>query len=219
MTRVKKHKRIKITSRGLVFTSRGRCRTPILRPYVENCDTILQMLTRDNATIVEVLDSGEEIKLTVQNFASDNSSKQVDEVKVEPKKEEVKAVVVEPTPAPVVEEVKVEEPVAVVDLATNEEEVVEEPVVETPEVEEATEEPVVETPEVEEATEEEATEESVIEEDEEDVEEETAATDNKQHLSRKERRKLEQKQRAEANRQANNAVVGDAAIPADSITE
>ena len=202
MTRVKKHKRIKITSRGLVFTSRGRCITPIFRPYVENCETILQMLTRDNATIVEVLDSGEEIKLTVQNFASDNSSKQVDEVKVEPKKEEVKAVVVEPTPAPVVEEVKVkvEEPVAVVDLATNEEEVVEEPVVETPEVEEAT-------------------EESTIEEDEEDVEEETAAADNKQHLSRKERRKLEQKQRAEANRQANNAVVGDASIPADSITE
>lgn len=73
MRRVKKSKKIKILSRGFVFTSRGRCRTPILRPYVESCDIILQMLSKDNAEIVEVLEDGREVKLTIQNFASDNS--------------------------------------------------------------------------------------------------------------------------------------------------
>lgn len=194
MTRVKKHKRIKITSRGLVFTSRGRCRTPILRPYVENCDTILQMLTRDNATIVEVLDNGQEIKLTVQNFASDNSSAPVQEVKPEPKKEEVKPVVI-----PAVDEMPIAD-------TTPEVPVVEE----EPTVEDVVVEPVVETTEEEPTTED--------EEDEEVVEESAAAEGNK-HLSRKERRKLEQKQRAEANRQANAPVVGDATVPTDSIEE
>lgn len=66
-------KRIKITSRGFVNTSRGRCRTPITTPYRESINVILTMLSRDNATIVEVLDNGDEVILNEFNFNQDNS--------------------------------------------------------------------------------------------------------------------------------------------------
>lgn len=72
-------KKIKVTSRGMVLTSRGRVRTPI-GPYMENVKVILAMIVRNNATVVEILDDGREIPLTVQNFDKDNSSIKVEEV-------------------------------------------------------------------------------------------------------------------------------------------
>ena len=73
MAVLKETKTIIITSNGYVYTSRGRCRTPLKSPYIENCDAILKMIARDNATIYEVLPNGKYVKLTVQNFATDNS--------------------------------------------------------------------------------------------------------------------------------------------------
>lgn len=68
-------KKIKILSKGIVLTSRGRCRTPILTPYVENVNSILSMLTRDNAKIVEVLPDKREVELTIYNFSQDNAAR------------------------------------------------------------------------------------------------------------------------------------------------
>lgn len=66
-------KKILITNRGYVPTSRGMCLTPITRPYKESTDVILRLLTRYNAEIEEVLDNGEHVKLTISNYATDNS--------------------------------------------------------------------------------------------------------------------------------------------------
>ena len=66
-------KKILITNRGYVPTSRGMCLTPITRPYKESTDVILRLLTRYNAEIEEVLDNGEHVKLTISNYASDNN--------------------------------------------------------------------------------------------------------------------------------------------------
>ena len=71
-------KRIKVTSRGMVVTSRGRIRTPI-GPYIENVRNILAMITRNNATVVEVLPDGKEVTLTIQNFDKDNSNAPAEE--------------------------------------------------------------------------------------------------------------------------------------------
>lgn len=61
-------KMIKITSRGYVTTSRGRAFAPITRPYREDVGIIFSMLTRDRATVVEVLSDKSEVKLNLQNF-------------------------------------------------------------------------------------------------------------------------------------------------------
>lgn len=108
-------KKIKITNRGMFQTSRGICRTPITRPYLESIEFIFRMIAK-GAKIVEVLENGEEVELTEQNFNLDNSKKVV-------KKEEVKkpeapkaepAKVVTPAPqkqeAPKQEQPKKEEP-------------------------------------------------------------------------------------------------------------
>ena len=71
-------KKIKVTSRGMVITSRGRVRTPI-GPYIENVRNILAMITRNNATVVEVLPDGKEVTLTIQNFDKDNSKAPAEE--------------------------------------------------------------------------------------------------------------------------------------------
>ena len=95
-------KKIKVTSRGMVITSRGRVRTPI-GPYLENVKNILAMITRNNATVVEVLPDGKEVTLTIQNFDKDNSKAPAEEnvpVQGEEKKEapaEEKTPVQEPT--------------------------------------------------------------------------------------------------------------------------
>ena len=67
------HKKILITNRGYVPTSRGMCLTPITRPYKESTDVILRLITRYNADVEEVLDNGDHIKLTISNYASDNN--------------------------------------------------------------------------------------------------------------------------------------------------
>lgn len=66
-------KKILITNRGYVPTSRGMCLTPITRPYKESTDVILRLLTRYNAEIEEILDNGEHVKLTISNYASNNN--------------------------------------------------------------------------------------------------------------------------------------------------
>ena len=71
-------KKIKVISRGMVITSRGRVRTPI-GPYLENVKNILAMITRNNATVVEVLPDGKEVTLTIQNFDKDNSKAPAEE--------------------------------------------------------------------------------------------------------------------------------------------
>ena len=67
------YKKILITNRGYVPTSRGMCLTPITRPYKESTDVILRLITRYNADVEEVLDNGDHIKLTISNYASDNN--------------------------------------------------------------------------------------------------------------------------------------------------
>lgn len=73
-----KTKFIKVTSRGMVTTSRGRVRTP-LKKFKEKVSIILVMIARENATVVEVLPDGREIPLTINNFDKDNSAVVVDE--------------------------------------------------------------------------------------------------------------------------------------------
>ena len=72
---VQNTKKIKITNKGYVLTSRGMARTPIDRPYKETVDTIRLLIARFGADVVEVLNDGSEIKLTINNYASDNNNK------------------------------------------------------------------------------------------------------------------------------------------------
>ena len=67
-------KKIKITNKGYVLTSRGMARTPIDRPYKETVDAIRLLIARFGAHVVEVLDDGREVELTINNYASDNSN-------------------------------------------------------------------------------------------------------------------------------------------------
>ena len=94
-------KKIKVTSRGMVITSRGRVRTPI-GPYIENVRNILAMITRNNATVVEVLPDGKEVTLTIQNFDKDNSKA--------PAEENIPAQEEEKKEAPAEENTPVQEP-------------------------------------------------------------------------------------------------------------
>jgi hypothetical protein len=85
-------KKIKITNKGYVLTSRGMARTPIDRPYRETVDTIRLLIARFGADVVEVLDDGSEVKLTINNYASDNNNynkvDSVESIKIEPVKSE-----------------------------------------------------------------------------------------------------------------------------------
>ena len=65
-------KRIKVTSRGVVTTSRGRARSP-LGPYLERIGNISVMIVREKATVVEILPDGTEVELNIQNFDKDNT--------------------------------------------------------------------------------------------------------------------------------------------------
>ena len=94
-------KKIKVTSRGMVITSRGRVRTPI-GPYLENVKNILAMITRNNATVVEILPDGKEVTLTIQNFDKDNSKA--------PAEENIPAQGEEKKEAPAEEKTPVQEP-------------------------------------------------------------------------------------------------------------
>ena len=94
-------KKIKVTSRGMVITSRGRVRTPI-GPYIENVRNILAMITRNNATVVEILPDGKEVTLTIQNFDKDNSNA--------PAEENIPAQGEEKKEAPAEEKTPVQEP-------------------------------------------------------------------------------------------------------------
>lgn len=79
-------KMIRITSRGMVTTSRGRVITPILCPYRESISRIWSMLTVDRADIEEKLPDGTFVKLTAQNFDKENFvSKEVKHTTVKPK--------------------------------------------------------------------------------------------------------------------------------------
>ena len=110
-------KKIKVTSRGMVITSRGRVRTPI-GPYIENVRNILAMITRNNATVVEVLPDGKEVTLTIQNFDKDNSNApaeenvpvQGEEKKEAPAEENIPAQGEEKKEAPAEEKTPVQEP-------------------------------------------------------------------------------------------------------------
>lgn len=140
-------KMIKVTSRGYVTTSRGRAFAPITRPYREDVGVIFSMLTRDRATVVEVLSDKSEIKLTLQNFDKVNDptfsvedikpvtttpAKEVEPpaVKVEPV--QVEPATVEPTDTGDVvskDEIAEEVPATDAEVGTTEEAPVEEPVI------------------------------------------------------------------------------------------
>ena len=77
-------KKIIVKSRGKVLTSRGMCITPIQRPYYEKINQILLMISRYRADVYEILETGEEVKLTAQNFDKDNSIKMTDAVNNKP---------------------------------------------------------------------------------------------------------------------------------------
>ena len=69
---MKDQKYIKVLSRGYVTTNRGRAFTPITRAFKESTQNIFAMITKEKATVVEVLSNGKEIQLTPQNFDKDN---------------------------------------------------------------------------------------------------------------------------------------------------
>ena len=117
-----KTKMIKVASRGYVTTSRGRALGPITRPYREAVSMIFNMISKERATVIEVVD-GREVELNLQNFDKDNSAMPVQPVAA-PVKNEPKQQV-----KPVVEEKKEEAPV---DVVTATEEV--KPVEETPDL-------------------------------------------------------------------------------------
>lgn len=126
-------KMIKVTSRGYVMTSRGRAFAPITRPYREDVGVIFSMLTRDRATVVEVLSDKSEIKLTLQNFDKVNDPTfSVEDVKPVPMTPvtEVEPTTVEPTDTGDVvskDEIAEEVPAADAEVGTTEEAPVEEP--------------------------------------------------------------------------------------------
>lgn len=68
-------KMIIVKSRGIVHSSRGIIRTPIITPYRESIDKIWGMLTQDRADVWEVLRNKSEVQLNIQNFDEDNSPK------------------------------------------------------------------------------------------------------------------------------------------------
>ena len=70
-----RQKKIKVLTKGPVITSKGTICGPILRPFMESLDTILTNISRFNLDIVEVLDNGNEVKLTIFNFDKDNNKK------------------------------------------------------------------------------------------------------------------------------------------------
>ncbi len=121
-------KRIKVLSRGPIECC-GFIYGPILTPYWETLAKIFKMVSA-NIHVVEVLEDGTEVKLTVENFKRDNTvtpvveatPEVVEEVKEDIQEEVVEEVEVEPT---VVEEVEDE-----IKLETIEPETTEEPVVE-----------------------------------------------------------------------------------------
>lgn len=65
-------KMVRVTSRGMVTTSRGRVMSPIMSPYRETVDRIWGMITVDRADVEEQLPDKTFVKLTVQNFDKDN---------------------------------------------------------------------------------------------------------------------------------------------------
>lgn len=87
-------KTIKVTSRGMVLTSRGKCRTPLLYPIVEDTGVIFKMITAQRATVVEVLEDGREIELNPQNFDQDNSNAPTEVKSVMSKPEPVSASII-----------------------------------------------------------------------------------------------------------------------------
>ena len=139
-------KMIKVTSRGYVTTSRGRAFAPITRPYREDVGVIFSMLTRDRATVVEVLSDKSEIALTLQNFDKVNDptfsvedmklvpmtpAKEVEPPAVEVEPVQVEPATVEPTDTGDVvskDEIAEEVPAADAEVGTTEEAPVEEPV-------------------------------------------------------------------------------------------
>ena len=74
---MKDQKYIKVLSRGYVTTNRGRAFTPITRAFKESTQNIFTMITKEKATVVEVLSNGKEIQLTPQNFDKDNEGLEV----------------------------------------------------------------------------------------------------------------------------------------------
>lgn len=77
-------KMIKIPSSGPI-RARSFIAGPILTPYKEDVRTIGAMIN-DGVTVIEVLDNGTELPLTLVNFNKDNNPKEVvaEEVKTAP---------------------------------------------------------------------------------------------------------------------------------------
>lgn len=76
----KNTKMIRVTSRGMVTTSRGRVIAPIMFPYRETIERIWTMITTDRATVEEQLPDKSFVQLTAQNFDKDNYTKVEDKI-------------------------------------------------------------------------------------------------------------------------------------------
>lgn len=99
-------KRIKITSSGPLAT-KGGAHGPIRTPYLETIANIKKLLSRDRATVIEVMPDGTEVQLTLANFCLDNKGTKVEVKPAAPEKVEVKPQEVEVVPTPAkAEEVK-----------------------------------------------------------------------------------------------------------------
>lgn len=67
-------KMITVRNRGFVTTSRGRIMGPIRTPYREAIDRIWSMMLDERADIYERLNDGSDLKLTTQNYDTDNNA-------------------------------------------------------------------------------------------------------------------------------------------------
>ena len=85
-----KQKKIIVKSVGTINIL-GGVTGPILKPFIRDTKTIMH-LVNTNCDVYEILEDGTELKLTMRNYETDNSSAVAKAAKVEePKKEETKA--------------------------------------------------------------------------------------------------------------------------------
>lgn len=73
MGNVVESKMIVVRSRGFITTSRGQVTTPITRAFRETCSNIWNMITREKAAVYEVFPDKTELRLSEQNFNTNNS--------------------------------------------------------------------------------------------------------------------------------------------------
>ena len=211
-------KMITIQSRGFVMTSRGRVMTPIRTPYRESTSRIWSMLNNDHADIYERLKDGTDLKLTPQNFDTDNNAVATAPVELKPVQAPIKTQP-DPVPPAVVEEKKELEtapelPAASVEeTPVNQEDTVAD---EASEVETAPELPATPVEDAEEVSDDADTQETEEDGDEEDAaEDKKEADDNQISGGKKKHRNRNKKKFGEPTAEEKKADSASLAVPVD----